>query len=92
MAIAATRNGVVQRRIQFEERIGAVSNPAWSPDGRYIAFSGAVGGITDLFLYDLETSETIQLTQDKYADLQPSWSPDGRTIAFTSDRGAATNF
>jgi len=92
IAIAATRNGVVQRRIEFEESIGAVSNPAWSPDGRYIAFSGAVGGVTDLFLYDLETSETTQLTQDKYADLQPSWSPDGRTIAFTSDRGAATNF
>ncbi|HCK91314.1 MAG TPA: peptidase S9, partial [Gemmatimonadetes bacterium] len=47
---------------------------------------------TDLFLYDLETSETTQLTQDKYADLQPSWSPDGHHIAFTSDRGAATNF
>lgn len=92
MAIAATRNGVVQRRIEFDESIGAVSNPAWSPDGRYIAFSGSVGGITDLFLYDLESSETIQLTQDKYADLQPSWSPDGRTIAFTSDRGIGTNF
>ena len=92
MAIAATRNGVVQRRIEFDESIGAVSNPAWSPDGRTIAFSGSVGGITDLFLYDLESSETIQLTQDKYADLQPSWSPDGRTIAFSSDRGTGTNF
>ena len=91
IVIVGTANGRIQRRIAFEE-IGAVTNPAWSPDGRYLAFSGSVGGITDLFLYDLDSDETIQLTNDKYADLQPAWAPDGRTIAFTSDRGPETNF
>ena len=91
IVIVGTGNGQIQRRIVFDE-IGAVSNPAWSPDGQYLAFSGSVGGITDLYLFDLDTGETIQLTNDKYADLQPSWAPDGRTIAFTSDRGAETNF
>jgi hypothetical protein len=91
IVVARSSNGLVEQRIAFED-IGAVQNPAWSPDGRYIAFSGSVGGISDIFLYDLEAGETIRLTDDKYADLQPTWSPDGRTLAFTTDRGPETNF
>lgn len=91
LVIVSSRNGVVQRRLAFEG-IGAVTNPAWSPDGRTIAFSGSVGGISDLYLYDLQTEDITQLTDDKYADLQPTWSPDGRTLAFASDRGPETNF
>jgi Tol biopolymer transport system component len=91
LVITATDNGQVERRIPFDA-IGAASNPSWSPDGRSIAFSGSVGGISDIFVYDLDTDETIQLTDDKFADLQPTWSPDGSTIAFTSDRGPETNF
>jgi Tol biopolymer transport system component len=91
VVVVSTDNGTVERRIAFDG-IGAVSTPAWSPDGRTLAFSGSVGGISDLFLYDLESGETTQLTNDKYADLQPSWSPDGRELAFTTDRGPETNF
>ncbi len=91
IVIVGADNGLVQRRIAFDG-IGAVSNPAWSPDGQYLAFSGSVGGITDLYMYNLDSDETTRMTNDKYADLQPSWAPDGRTIAFTSDRGAETNF
>ncbi|MEQ1855961.1 MAG: BamA/TamA family outer membrane protein [Longimicrobiales bacterium] len=93
LVIVDSGNGEVTARIGFEnEGIGALANPAWSPDGRYIAFSGSVGGISDLFLYDIEAATTIRLTDDKFADLQPAWSPDGRTLAFTSDRGPETSF
>jgi hypothetical protein len=84
-------NGAVEQRIALDG-IGAVANPSWSPDGRSLAFSGSVGGISDLYVYDLDTGETRQLTDDKYADLQPTWSPDGSTLAFTSDRGPTTDF
>ncbi|MBM4185543.1 MAG: peptidase S9, partial [Gemmatimonadetes bacterium] len=93
LVIVDSGSGEVTDRISFsDDGIGALANPAWSPDGRFIAFSGSVGGISDLFLYDLEAEETIRLTDDKFGDLQPAWSPDGRTLAFTSDRGPETNF
>jgi hypothetical protein len=84
------RNGRVVRRI--EPKVGAVSGVSWSPDGRTIAYSGIHGGISDLYLYDLESKTERQITDDKYADLHPSWSPDGRSIAFSTDRGPGTNF
>ncbi|MEE2905575.1 MAG: peptidase S9 [Gemmatimonadota bacterium] len=93
MVIVQSSNGRVSQRLTFENTdIGAIANPSWSPDNRYLAFSGSVGGITDLFLYDLEAESIIRLTDDKYADFQPTWSPDSQTLAFTSDRGPQTNF
>ncbi len=91
LVVADAANGKVQERIALEG-IGAVQGPAWSPDGRYLAYSGSKGGITDLYLYDLETETNIQLTDDKNADFQPAFSPDGRYIAFTSDRSPETDF
>ncbi len=96
LIIVSSDNGAVQRRISFTDQPeggpSAITNPAWSPDGRFIAFSGTSGGISDLYILDLETEGLTQLTDDKFADLQPNWSPDGSTIAFTSDRGPETNF
>ena len=65
------------REIAFKQ-LGEIFQPAWSPDGKSIAFSAQVGGVTDLFVYDLETNETKRLTNDDFADLQPAWSPDGK--------------
>jgi WD40 repeat protein len=75
-----------QRRIRVAG-VGALANPAWSPDGQSIVVTGLDGGISDLYHVDLQTGAVRQLTADKYADLQPTWSPDGRYIAFASDRG-----
>lgn len=66
--------------------VGEIFNPTWSPDGRYVAFSAIVGGLSDLFLYDTEEDQIRRLTDDAFADLQPAWSPDGSTIAFVTDR------
>ncbi len=79
----------VERNIQVED-VTSMKNPAWSPDGSRIAFSGTDGGISDLYVHELDTDSVRQLTNDRYADLQPTWSPDGETLAFTTDR-AETN-
>ncbi len=67
-------------------KLAEIFNTAWSPDGRYIAFSALANGFSNLFLYDLKTDEVKQLTNDEYAELQPAWSPDGKKLAFVTDR------
>jgi Tol biopolymer transport system component len=65
---------------------GQILSPAWSPDGGTIAFTLLHGGISDLYLYDLEQAALRQITDDLFADLHPAWSPDGRQIAFATER------
>jgi Tol biopolymer transport system component len=75
----------IEREIPFPE-LGEILNPAWSPDGRNIVFSALAGGVSDLFIYDLQTSTVKQMTRDAFGDLEPVWSPDGRQIAFVTER------
>jgi Tol biopolymer transport system component len=73
------------REIRFPQ-LGEILNPTWSPDGRRVAFSAVIGGLSDLYVYDLERDTLTRVTQDAFADLQPAWAPDGRSLAFATDR------
>ncbi len=75
----------VKQVIRFP-KLAEILNPSWSPDGRYIAFSAIANGLSNLFVYDLKTQVSRQLTDDAYAELQPAWSPDGKSIAYVTDR------
>lgn len=66
--------------------LGEIYNPAWSPDGRRIAFSALKGGVLDLYLFELESKQLQQLTDDAFADLDPEWTPDGRELVWVTDR------
>ncbi|MGB8957725.1 MAG: BamA/TamA family outer membrane protein [Candidatus Aminicenantales bacterium] len=75
----------IDREIPFGE-LAEILSPAFSPDGRYITFTGLAGGLSDIFIYDLNDKILKQMTRDPYGDLQPVWSPDGKTIAFVTER------
>jgi len=60
--------------------------PAWSPNGKWIAYASDETGNFEIYTMDLESRQTKQITDWKGVDLSPAWSPDGNTIAFTSDR------
>jgi Tol biopolymer transport system component len=53
-------------------------SPAWSPDGKTIAYFSAESGI---WLMDPDGKNQRRLT-DQVAGWEPAWSPDGRQIAF----------
>ena len=60
------------------------SQPAWSPDGKQLAFVRAVDGKPQVFLLSFDGGEPMQLTKFKYGAGSPKWSPDGKKIVFSS--------
>ena len=61
-------------------------SPAWSPDGRRIAFTSERDGNAETYLMNADGSNPVRLTDNPAWDLFPAWSPDGARIAFASDR------
>jgi Tol biopolymer transport system component len=63
-----------------------VQKPAYSPDGKKLAYSKTVTGDVELFVKNLVDGTTRRLTTSAGEDYWPSWSPDGSRIAFISRR------
>jgi len=59
-------------------------SPAFSPDGKTIAFSALRGGIGDIYTVDLDSKQVVNLTSDEFADYAPTYSPDGREIIYNA--------
>ncbi|MGQ0647944.1 MAG: amidohydrolase family protein [Gemmatimonadaceae bacterium] len=76
--------GGVARRVTDE--YNDARQPAWSPDGRTIAFQGYRDGGYDLWAVDVDGTGLRKLTSGPYDDREPTWSADGRFVAFSSDR------
>jgi dipeptidyl aminopeptidase/acylaminoacyl peptidase len=59
------------------------SNPAWSPDGKYIGFTSSREGETNLFVISIEGGEAEKITEVKTGVGLFKWSNNGKMIAFT---------
>jgi TolB protein len=79
---------------RLTHNVGYDGKPAWSPDGRRIAFQsqrravrGVVGGSkAEIYVMNADGSGKRNLTRNPAQDGSPSWSPDGRRIAFVRNR------
>jgi len=65
---------------------GYNDKPAWSPNGRKIAFHSTRDGNSEIYVMNADGSGRRNLTRNPAQDVRPAWSPDGRRIAFLSDR------
>ena len=61
-------------------------DPAWSPDGKEIAFVSDRDGDLEIYRMGADGSTVTRVTDSIGADVEPAWSPDGGKICFLSDR------
>lgn len=65
----------------------AILSMAWHPTEERMVVSVSKDAQSDLYLLDLKTKTSTNLTNDVFSDMEPTWSPDGSYIVFNSDRG-----
>ncbi len=78
-----TAGGLARRITSFQ---GQTSNPHFSPDGKWIAFSGEYAGNLDVYVVPAEGGEPKRLTWHPGADTVQGWTADGRSIMFSTTR------
>src|SRR5258708_6155317 len=66
--------------------------PVFSPDGKWIAFTGQYDGNVDVFVMPAEGGEPKRLTWHPAPDIAVGWAPDGKRILFHSAREAFADF
>ena len=71
--------------------ISSITSVTWSPDGHKLAFIGSGAKGSDIYIYDLRSKHSTNLTHDIFSDHYPVWSWDSRDIYFLSDRGDNVN-
>src|SRR2546425_1248491 len=62
--------------------------PAWSPDGKRIAFQSNRNGSYHIYVMDSDGGNVVQLTNGDADDRHPAWSPDGKFVAVDSGDAA----
>jgi hypothetical protein len=73
-------SGEILRKVPVD--LDQAQSPALLPDGRRAVIAGRREGVSDIYLLDLDSGETTNLTRDAFADSNPRVSPDGRYVAY----------
>jgi len=80
------RSGGTARRLTSFQ--GESSNPHFSPDGKFIAFSAEYAGNVDVYVVPADGGEPKRLTWHPGNDFVQGWTPDGKAIMFSSSRAS----
>jgi tricorn protease len=84
MFILDLKTGLSKRISKLDNYVG---NPAWSPDGKWLAYEETAENLmTRIVLYNTDSGQNTYLTTDRANSESPAWSRDGRHIYFLSDR------
>ncbi len=70
--------------VQLTAGPGQKSNPHFSPDGNWIAFTAQYDGNLNVYLMSAEGGEARQLTFGRGPDTVEGWTPDGKSVLFRS--------
>jgi TolB protein len=80
----ADYDGANARRITINRNLNI--NPAWSPDGRSIAYTSYRSGLPDILVSNIYAGTMDVLTKNAGNNFAPQFSPDGTRIVFMSTR------
>ena len=58
------------------------SYPAWSPNGKKLAYANYTGNSIELFVCEADGKNTSQVTNNGGVNSYAAWSPDGKKILF----------
>lgn len=72
--------------IRLTSGLGDKSNPKFSPDGKWIAFTGRYNGNPNVYVMPAEGGQPRQLTYSPGGDMVEGWTPDGQNVLFQSLR------
>jgi tricorn protease len=84
----ANKDGSHPMRLTIDK--GIESNPAFSPDGKLIAFSAQYDGNTDVFIIPVDGGVPTRLTWHPGSDIVIGFTNDGKSVLFSSQRDVFT--
>ena len=87
--LVARSGGEAQR---LTTGVGLETDPVFSPDGTWIAFTGEYDGNLDIYIVPAAGGSPRRLTYHPGADSAVGWTPDGKQILFRSGRGSYSRF
>jgi TolB protein len=87
-AAGVSVNSLKPRMISKKNREN--TSPSWSPDGKKIAYSAMTSGTRQIWIYDLDTGEEMQLTDGSGHKENPTWAPNSLHLLFNSATPAAS--
>ena len=81
--IVERAGGNARRLTTFQ---GQCTNPHFSPDGKWVAFSGTYAGNAEVYVVSADGGEPKRLTYHPGDDTVQGWTPNGKSVLFTSAR------